>query len=240
MESYPSWHYDELKQVGTDYTDISEVQSYDKRMERLRNAREEAESILNIIGPVQDKIILELGTGTGDFAIEAAKRCVKVYAVDVSRVMLEYAHQKAKREGIDNIEFHHGGFLTYEHHGEPLDAIVSQLALHHLPDFWKMIALRRTFEILKDGGRLYIKDVVFSFDIGGGYHGFLNRWIEGVKAVAGEDIARETAMHVKDEYSTFDWVMEGLLRKAGFSIDRAEYHKGIMGTYVCIKRALND
>ncbi len=34
---------------------------------------------------------------------------------------------------VDNIEFHNIGFLTYMHKGEPLDAVVSQLALHHLP-----------------------------------------------------------------------------------------------------------
>jgi putative AdoMet-dependent methyltransferase len=40
------------------------------------------------------------------------------------------------------------GFLNYEHNGPPLDMIVSNLALHHLPDFWKMIALKRIHEML--------------------------------------------------------------------------------------------
>ena len=51
-----------------------------------------------------------------------------------------FKHQKAKQQGLTNIQFHHAGFLTYEHLGEPLHAVVSQYTLHHLPDFWKLIA----------------------------------------------------------------------------------------------------
>jgi ubiquinone/menaquinone biosynthesis C-methylase UbiE len=78
--------------------------------------------------------------------------------------MLEYARQKAEQQGVTNIQFHHAGFLTYEHQGKPLDAVVSQLALHHLPDFWKMIALQRIFEMLESGGKFYLMDTLYSFE----------------------------------------------------------------------------
>jgi len=79
--------------------------------------------------------------------------------------MLNFTRRKAELRGIKNIEFHQAGFLTYDHHGEPLDAVVSQLALHHLPDFWKMIALKRIFAMLKEGGKFYLRDVVYSFPV---------------------------------------------------------------------------
>lgn len=55
--------------------------------------------------------------------------------------------------GAGTDEFLPGGFLTYQHQGPPLDAVVTQIALHHLPDFWKQIALLRIFDMLKEGGK---------------------------------------------------------------------------------------
>jgi hypothetical protein len=42
----------------------------------------------------------------------------------------------------------------------------------------------------------------------------------------------EAEAHIRDEYSTYDWVMEGLLNRAGFCIDKAEYADGYGATYV--------
>jgi hypothetical protein len=30
------WHYNEMKQVGTDFADAKEVEAYDMRMQKLR------------------------------------------------------------------------------------------------------------------------------------------------------------------------------------------------------------
>ncbi|MEA1893594.1 MAG: hypothetical protein U9N36_00045 [Euryarchaeota archaeon] len=51
--------------------------------------------------------------------------------------------------GISNALYCHGGFLAYEHEAEPADAMVSIVALHHLPDFWKLVALTRAAKMLK-------------------------------------------------------------------------------------------
>ena len=85
--------------------------------------------------------------------------------MDLSAGMLRYAKKKAASRGVANVDFLQGGFLTYRHLGAPLDAIVTQLALHHLPDFWKQVALIRMAGMLKDGGKLCLRDVVFSFDV---------------------------------------------------------------------------
>ncbi len=167
------WHYNEMKQVGTDYTDAKEVEAYDASMRKIRDIRSETEKILESLNITQDQTLLEIGCGTGEFAIAAAGRCKKVITADVSLPMLEVTRQKAKKRNVKNIEFHNAGFLTYKHSGEPVDAVVSQLALHHLPDFWKMIALRRICALLKHGGRFYLKDTVYTFDINN-YHRFSN------------------------------------------------------------------
>ena len=63
-----------------------------------------------------------------------------------------------------DIEFLPGGFLTYWHGGAPLGCTVSQIALHHLPDFWKQIALLRIASMLSEGDKLCVRYVVYSFD----------------------------------------------------------------------------
>lgn len=234
MNPCPGWQYNEMKQVGADYADIREVQAYDSRMQKLRDIKEETEKILNSINLTRNQTVLEFGTGTGEFAIEAAQHCSKIYATDVSVQMLEFAQRKAAMHGIKNIEFHNAGFLTYEHAGEPLDAVVSQLALHHLPDFWKMIALRRIHGMLKEGGKFYLRDTVYSFDVDN-YMDFFNRWIEGIRQAAGDELADDAETAIRDEYTTPGWIMEELLKRAGFHIDEAEYSYGFMAVYVCTK-----
>lgn len=235
MTTGPVWQYDEFKQIGTDYGSIEEVARYDERMARLRKVTDECADILRSLDLTPESRVLDIGAGTGEFAVAAAQCCAEVCAVDISPVMLEYAKSKAKSRGLDNIVFAHAGFLTYDHNGRPFDAVVSQLALHHLPDFWKAVALRRVWHMLKDGGLLFIKDFVFSFDVED-TEPSLNGWIDGAIKLGGYGIKRDVETHIRNEYSTFGWAMEGFLQTAGFSIIDATYQNGhTSAEYLCRK-----
>jgi putative AdoMet-dependent methyltransferase len=230
-----AWHYDEFKQIGTDYESVEEVAIYDDRMSGLRDVTGECSRILELLELAPDSRVLEIGTGTGEFAISAAQVCGHVCAVDVSQVMLDYAQKKACDKNINNITFTRAGFLTYDHNGQPFDAVVSQLALHHLPDFWKAIALRRICHILKDGGRFFLKDVVFSFDVDDAPK-HINNWIDGVAKFGGDELGKDVESHVRQEFSTFGWIMERLLQKAGFSIVNTSYNEEhTFAEYLCRK-----
>ena len=243
MSGRKAWQYDEGKQIGTDYEDVSEIRIYDQRMAKIRDVRKELLEVIDLLDLTLDSTILEIGTGTGEFPIAAVERCKKVTAADVSLQMLEYARQKAKerleemgREGdFERIEFVRGGFLTYEHRGEPLDAVVSQFALHHLPDFWKQVALIRIAGMLKSGGRLYIRDVVYSFDAAD-YESFFDRYLSRMAEIGGEGTPQDILTHIRDEHSTMGWIMEGMMERAGFEIERSEYRAGFIATYLCVKR----
>lgn len=235
MKPYPEWLYNEMKQVGVDYTDIKEVRAYDDRMQKLRDIQKETEAIINWVGLAGEQVVLEFGAGTGDLSIQLAKRCKLVYAVDISPAMLDFAGSKAKSQGVDNIRYCQAGFLTYEHAGEPVDVVISQLALHHLPDFWKLVALKRINAMLKQNGRFLLKDTVYSFDVDR-YQEFFQTWVSGISKAAGEEMAADTTMAIRDEFSTCDWIMEGLIRRAGFIIDTISYHDGFLAVYVCRKQ----
>lgn len=233
MTEKPNWHYDEFQQIGTDYGHIDEVRQYDERMHELRDIPKETADTISHLGITPESTLVEFGCGTGELSITAAKICQKVHAVDISQVMIDYASQKAKARGVNNVEFHNAGFLTYEHADSPADIVVTQLALHHLPDFWKAVALDRIHNILKPGGKLFLRDVVFSFDIKN-YKKELDAWLETIKETCSNVNCRN---HIRDEYSTTSWLMEDILKHTGFNIISAEYTGGVFGVYLCEKKA---
>jgi len=234
-EYMPGWQYDEMKLCGVKFDKEEFADGYDEHHQRFRDYKKEADERIDMLAINLQSPLIDMGCGTGAFAINAASRLGKIYAVDVSRAMIKCAHKKAKEAGIKNIEFYHGGFLTYKHRAEPVDAIVSTLALHHLPDFWKLVGLRRLGQMLKTDGKLLLFDVVFSFDPTN-YESFIKGFIRSMSDRLGGQMNKELETHFRQEFSTFDWVMEGLLQKAGFKIEKADYREGFFATYLCTKK----
>jgi ubiquinone/menaquinone biosynthesis C-methylase UbiE len=235
MSECPPWQYDEMRQIGKDYDSLAEVEAYDVRHGRFRDVEKENEAILESLRVQPDHVVIEFGPGTGAFSIHAARRCARVYAVDISRAMLEYAKKKAASAEISNIVFCHGGFLTYTHAGPPVDAIVTNTAFHHLPDFWKGTVLKRMNGMLKPGGQLYLSDIVFEDkDVQKNIEHFIAR----LEKVAGPEIRSDVEAHIRQEFSTYDWIMDGLLERAGFGIVSKVIQEGVIGRYLCRKRAI--
>lgn len=235
MNERPQWQYDEMHQVGVDYADPQAVAVYDARHRKFRDVEKENEAILDGLDVRAGQVVLEMGCGTGAFSMQAARRGAHVHAVDVSRAMLDFASDRAGRAGVKGIEFHHGGFLTYDHSGEPVDAAVSSVALHHLPDFWKIVGLERLAGIMRPGGRLYLMDVVFAFDPARHAQVF-DHTLETFARKADPQIAEDFALHLASEFSTTTWIMEGMLERAGFAIDRADCHDDLFLQYWCTRR----
>ena len=44
-------------------------------------------------------------------------------------------------------------------------------------------------------------------------------------------------MHVREEHSTFGWIIEGMLARAGFRIRRTDCGGPAYGDYTCVKIA---
>jgi putative AdoMet-dependent methyltransferase len=230
----PAWFHDEMRHAGVDYSDPAQVDAYDRRHQKFRDYRKDAEAVVRRLGLTRGDTVVDLGCGTGAFALHAAPFCKTVYAVDVSPVMLDCCRRKAETGGIRNIVFRRGGFLTYEHAAEPADAAVSVAVLHHLPDFWKLVGLRRVNAWLKPGGRFYLFDIVFpgaEKDLAAP----IGEFIDALKGKVGPEFAAEAETHIREEYSTYDWILEGMLARAGFRIGQAEYGDGFAAAYWCTK-----
>ncbi|HNR13671.1 MAG TPA: class I SAM-dependent methyltransferase [Thermodesulfobacteriota bacterium] len=230
----PNWLFDESAQVGVDYNDESLVAEYDEQHEGFRDFDNEAKKIFATLDLSPDSIILDIGCGTGGLTTRFAQMCKHVYAVDISKSMIFQLAHKAKTQGLNNVTMVQSGFLTYKHQGKELDAIIANINLHHLPDFWKQIALCRFFDLLKNGGKLFLADVVFDFDPRS-YQKEIEAWVAGMEEHAGSKMANETIIHIRDEFSTWEWIMKGMLERAGFRIDGFFEIMKHIHAYICSK-----
>ena len=190
---------------------------------------------LQRLGLAQGSVVVDLGAGTGSFAFAAAGIAARVVAVDVSPAMVDAIRSRQ----VANVEPVQAGFLTYDHTGEPADVVYSRNALHHLPDFWKAIALSRIASVLRSGGILRLRDIVYSFDPAQA-EAHVKAWLErGAADPAAGWTRDELRAHVREEHSTFGWILEGMLGRAGFALEHVHYDGSkIFGDYIATKTGL--
>jgi len=224
------WQWDEERQTGTDYTDEAEVQAYERRMSSFRDLESEGREALAALRLPAGAAVLEIGCGTGWFARMAAAAGLLVTACDISPTMLRYCEKEAKRAGLQTLATRKAGFLTMDFPPASFDAVVSSLALHHLPDAWKLVALRNAARVLKEGGQLLLRDVVFALREGESPTDCFERFVQSLP-----EMRANTARHVAREFSTYDWIMEGLLHRAGFLILSVRMEPTSLALYHCLK-----
>jgi SAM-dependent methyltransferase len=210
--------FDERAHAGPEHLDAAYVAAYDAKSPT--DWSEEIDALRGL------RTVVDLGAGTGAFALAVAPHVQRVVAVDVSSAMV--AAMRAR--GLEAVE---AGFLSYEHEGDPADAVHTRNALHHLPDFWKAIALVRIAQILRPGGTLLLRDIVYDFDPAEA-DAAIAAWIDATPA----DPARgwtgpELAEHVRDEHSTFTWLLEPMLERAGFELRERRVSSLVYASYVC-------
>ena len=225
----PSWFPDELVHAGRENLDAEHVARYDDK----EDAGAAAEiALLCELGFDADSVVVEFGPGTGQFTVAAAPQCERIVAVDVSAVMLDRLQRKVAGHRLDNVEVVQAGFLTYAHTGAPADIVYSRLALHHLPDFWKVLALDRLRQVVRPGGVVRLWDVVYHFEPQETEER-IEAWCETAgDEIEGEWSRAELEEHVRDEHSTFTWLLEAMITRCGFDIAQAEYSDdGIFAGY---------
>ena len=222
--STAGWYPVEREHAGPEHLEADYVAGYDAK---TGLDLEDALDLLRRQGLGADTTLLDLGCGTGVLAAAAASEAGRVVGVDPSPAMLEVARGRS-----DAVEWVEAGFLTYEHEGEPPQLVHSRNALHHLPDFWKGVALSHIHAQLAPGGVLVLRDLVYDFEPAN-VDRRIEEWLAGAAPTSAEGWTRtELETHVRDEHSTFAWLHEALLEHAGFEIVERDVRSGIYATYV--------
>ena len=230
---FTAWIPDELDHAGAEHLDPQFVAGYDRKQ---GSAAEEAAAqdleILRSSGIDEHATVVDLGAGTGRFAFKAAEVFARVVAVDVSPAMIEELRRRTTEHSYDNVEVVQAGWLTYRHTGPPVDAVHSRNALHQVPDAWKAVALHRVAQMLRPGGVLRLRDLIYDC-APGELEQTLERWFDSAADDPARGYTRDDLIeHVRTEYSTFSWLLVPMLEHAGFEMLNAS-NTPTYGAYTC-------
>jgi SAM-dependent methyltransferase len=226
-----SWMLNEVGHAGPEHLRRDYAEAFDAKS---GTDFDEVVDDLVALGLDDTSTVVDLGAGTGAFAIAVAPVARQVIAVDVSPAMVELMQSRVAGLGLSNVRVVRAGMLSYEHNAAPADFVHSRNTLHQVPDFWKVMALRRVHEVLRPDGVLHLQDLVFSFPLDS-VESSIDRWMDA----AAEDPTRgwtasEYATHLRDEFSTFSWIIEEMFEQTGFEVlDSWFSDSGIYAGYEC-------
>jgi len=233
-----AWMLDELAHAGPEHLDPDFVAGFDRKQGYPDPAEDLA--VLREHGIGRQSTLVDLGAGTGRFALAAAREVARIVAVDVSPAMQSVLRERAARAGLANVECVQAGFLSYEHAGPPADAVFTRNALHQLPDFWKALALERIAGMLRPGGVLRLHDLIFDFQPAEA-GAVLDAWLDDGADDPSDGYTRDDfAEHLRTEFSTFRWLFEPMLTAAGFTIVTASFDRQVYGEYTCVRAAFSS
>jgi ArsR family transcriptional regulator len=111
--------------------------------------------LLRVLPPLT---VADLGSGEGLLSELLARRCKKVIAVDNSEKMVAFGANKAKKNGLKNLEFRLGDLQNPPIDPQSVDLAILSQALHHAGEPAKAIA--GVHRILKTGGQMMILDLL--------------------------------------------------------------------------------
>jgi ubiquinone/menaquinone biosynthesis C-methylase UbiE len=109
-------------------------------------------------GAASGRRALDIGTGTGQFAVYLARAGFSVTGIDISPAMITQARQYAAEQQCD-IDFQTGDAETLAFDDQHFDVLVSRNCLWTLPHPDRALAEWR--RVLKHGGHLMISDGVW-------------------------------------------------------------------------------
>ncbi len=108
-----------------------------------------------------ERLILDLGTGTGDLALTAAreiKKGAKIFGLDFSAEMLRLAQEKKNKDRYaGNVVYVLGNALAPPFRDGTFHAVMTAFVLRNIPDLG--LFFLQAFRLLRPGGRLVSLDM---------------------------------------------------------------------------------
>lgn len=211
---------EKAKQVERMFDNIAP--SYDKLNHRLswnidKGWRRKA---IKQLAPYEPKTLLDIATGTGDFAILAAEmlRPDKLIGADISEGMMEIGRKKVREKGLqDIISFDKEDCLALSYPDATFDAVTAAFGIRNFADL--DTGLREMCRVLKQGGHLSIVELTspVSFPMKQLFHVYSHT----VLPVYGQLISKDTSAYsyLTKTIEAFPQGerMTDILQKAGFS-----------------------
>lgn len=196
--------------------------SYDKLNHRLswnidKGWRRKA---IRQLAPYEPKTLLDIATGTGDFAILAAEmlRPDKLIGADISEGMMEIGRKKVREKGLqDIISFDKEDCLALSYPDATFDAVTAAFGIRNFADL--DTGLREMCRILKPGGHLSIVELTspVSFPMKQLFHVYSHTVLPVYGRLISKDTSAYSYLTKTIEAFPQGERMTDILQKAGFS-----------------------
>jgi ubiquinone/menaquinone biosynthesis C-methylase UbiE len=140
---------------------------------KLLGADQARQVLLDQAQPQSEDRVLDIGCGTGTFAVLLKQRfpSVEVVALDPDRKALARARRKAERAGV-SVQFDQGFADALGYPAASFDAAFSSFMFHHLEASDREKMLREVRRVLKPAGSFYLLD--FEVSEAGSLQGFFH------------------------------------------------------------------
>ncbi|MXY47737.1 MAG: class I SAM-dependent methyltransferase [Gemmatimonadetes bacterium] len=128
-----------------------------------RDQQVDARKFIDQLEVDRNSIVVDLGCGEAKF-LAAISPCIHTgIGIDASAHMLASARRSLTDLEIGNIELIHADFREFDVGFELADAVMSNYAIHHVPDVGKEEVFRRVHATLRSGGIFRLEDDSFNF-----------------------------------------------------------------------------
>lgn len=135
--------------------------SYDHVIAVMTREKKWRARLLTSLAPEPDDVIIDLGCGTGTFAIMVAATApnARIIAVDPDPTVLALASEKAttSKAEIEFVQALGGDRIEQLPYGQ-IDKVVTSLVLHQCTMDAKKALLRNAYALLEPGGTLFVAD----------------------------------------------------------------------------------
>lgn len=175
--------------------------------------------------PFSPRHILDIATGTGDFAILAARMLTpeKLIGADISEGMMDIGRQKVKRARLEQIiSFEKEDCLQLSYPENSFDAVTAAFGIRNFPDLDR--GLKEIFRVLKPDGHLSI--VELTSPVAFPMKQLFKVYSHTVLPIYGRLVSRDDSAYryltATIEAFPQGERMVGILKKAGFSEARFE------------------
>ena len=175
--------------------------------------------------PFSPRHILDIATGTGDFAILAARMLTpeKLIGADISEGMMDIGRQKVKRARLEQIiSFEKEDCLQLSYPENSFDAVTAAFGIRNFPDLDR--GLKEIFRVLKPGGHLSIVELTspVAFPMKQLFKVYSHTVLPTYGRLVSRDDSAYRYLTATIEAFPQGEQMVGILKKAGFSEARFE------------------
>ncbi len=193
---------------------------------------------IKLLKEIQPKKILDIATGTGDFAIESLSlNPEKVIGVDISEGMLSVGREKLKKRKLDSrISLQSGDSENLPFEDNMFDAIIVAFGVRNFENLEKGLA--EMYRVLRPGGKVVVLE--FSKPKRFPFKQFYNFYFKNILPTIGKTISKDNSAYTYLPESVKSFpdgaVFTSILDKLGFkNTECRPLTLGISSIYTGIK-----